>query len=191
MSEFGLVETTLEIPSGLDVSIKNKTVSVSGPNGTLSRDFKFARAISIEKRDNLISLYTYHPRKKEKSLLNTLKSHIINLMRGAQDNFIYKMKIVYSHFPITVKVEGKTVYIENFLGERSPRIAKIKGEHTKITVESDDIIIESPFIEDAGQTAANIQLATKIKNKDPRVFQDGIYLYYKGLGDKDLWKLKY
>ncbi|MHA1324931.1 MAG: 50S ribosomal protein L6, partial [Candidatus Helarchaeota archaeon] len=127
----------------------------------------------------------------EKSLLFTIASHINNLVKGSQANFIYRMKIVYAHFPMTIRVENKTVYIENFLGERAPRKAKIFGEKTKVTVEGDEIIIESPYIEDAGQTAANIQLVTKIKNKDPRVFQDGIYLYRKSLGEKDFWKLKF
>ncbi|MFX1295080.1 MAG: 50S ribosomal protein L6 [Promethearchaeota archaeon] len=191
MSEFGLIQTTIDISSELKVSVKNKNIKINGPNGTLSRDFIFARTISIEKQDNKISIFTYHPRKKEKSLLNTVKSHIENLIKGAQDNFIYKMKIVYAHFPMTVKVEGDRIIIENFLGERSSRITKIHGKKTQVTVESDDIIIESPYIEDAGQTAANIRQVTKIKNKDPRVFQDGIYLFYKGHGEKDLWKLKY
>lgn len=191
MSDFGLVETFVEIPSNIKMDIKNKIVTVSGPNGTLTRNFEFARSISIESTDEGLSIFTYYPRKKEKSLINTISSHIQNMVRGAQANFIYKMKVVYAHFPMTVKVEGKTVHIENFLGERSARKAKIIGEKTKITVDGDDVIIESPFIEDAGQTAANIELSCKIKNKDPRVFQDGIYLYYKGLGDKDLWKLKF
>ncbi|NVM30790.1 MAG: 50S ribosomal protein L6 [Candidatus Helarchaeota archaeon] len=191
MSDFGLVETTVEIPTNINIDVKDRVVTVSGPNGTLMRDFKFARSITIERQEDKISIFTYYPRKKEKSLLNTISSHITNLVRGAKNNFIYKMKVVYAHFPITVKVSGKKVNIENFLGERSPRTAKILGEKTKVTVDGDDVIIESPYIEDAGQTTANIQLATKIKNKDPRVFQDGIYLYYKGLGEMDLWKLKY
>lgn len=191
MSEFGLVETYVEIPADINIKVKDKTITVSGPNGTLKRDFRFARTISIEKKDKKISLFIYYPRKKEKSLLNTISSHIRNLVRGAQSNFIYKMKVIYAHFPMTVNVKGKKILIENFLGERSPRTAKIRGDKTKVTVKGDDLLIESPYIEDAGQTAANIQLSTKIKNKDPRVFQDGIYLYYKGLGDKDLWKLKF
>jgi large subunit ribosomal protein L6 len=37
--------------------------------------------------------------------------------------------------------------------------------------------VQGTNIEDVSQTAANIQQATKIKNKDPRVFLDGIYIY--------------
>ena len=191
MSEFDLVEASIEIPSTLNISIKNKIIRVTGPNGTLTRDFKFARAISMETGDNSVHLFVHQPRKKEKSLLNTIRSHINNLMKGAEANFIYKMKVVYAHFPMTVQVKDNLVHIENFIGERNIRKAKIRGSKTKVTVDGDDIIIESPYIEDVGQTAANIRQVTKIKKKDPRVFQDGIYTYYKGYGDKDLWKLKY
>lgn len=191
MSDFGLVQTSVVIPSTINMRIKDKTVTISGPNGTLIRDFKFARPISIEKGEDSITIFTHYPRKKEKSLLGTISSHIKNMIRGAQANFVYTMKIVYAHFPMTVSVKGKKVLIENFLGERSPRIAKVNGDKTKIKIDGDDIIIESPYIEDVGQTAANIQLATKIKNKDPRVFQDGIYLYQKNHGAQDIWRLKF
>ena len=190
MSETELVQASLEISRDVNVTIKGKNITVSGPNGTLTRDFSFARAISIEKNDKIINLFTYNPRKKQKSLLNTLKSHIENLVKGAQNNFIYKMKIVYAHFPMTITIKGDKIIIENFLGERNPRIARIYGKKTKVTQDGEDIIIESAFIEDVGQTAANIQRATKIKNKDPRVFQDGIYLYQKIHGETEFWKLK-
>ncbi|NIU39655.1 50S ribosomal protein L6, partial [Candidatus Bathyarchaeota archaeon] len=86
-----------------------------------------------------------------------------------------------SHFPISVKVKEKTVVIENFTGERSPRIAKIMGD-TKVTVKGEDVIVQGINIEDVSQTAANIQNATKIKKKDPRVFLDGIYVYERHEG---------
>jgi large subunit ribosomal protein L6 len=191
MSEFGIVQTSVEIPPKVKLSIENKKVTVSGANDTLTRDFSFARGINIEKEGKSVSLFTYYPRKTEKALLNTIRSHIQNMINGAEANYIYKMKIVYAHFPITVVIKGNLVSIENFLGERSPRIAKIHGEKTKIKADADDVVIESPYIEDVGQTAANIRLATKIKGKDPRVFQDGCYTYYKGYGDKELWKLKF
>ena len=34
--------------------------------------------------------------------------------------------------------------------------------------------------EEVGQTALNIEQATRIKGKDPRVFQDGCYLFERG-----------
>jgi large subunit ribosomal protein L6 len=89
------------------------------------------------------------------------------------------MKIVYAHFPMTVKVQGKTVTIDNFLGERSPRVAKIIGDDVKVQVKGDDVTITGINKEHVGQTMANIEQATKIKRRDPRIFQDGIYLVDK------------
>ncbi|UCH70303.1 MAG: 50S ribosomal protein L6, partial [Candidatus Bathyarchaeota archaeon] len=59
---------------------------------------------------------------------------------------------------------------------------KIMGD-SKIVVKGEDVIIQGINIEDVGQTAANIESATKVKNKDPRVFLDGIYVYeqYEGM----------
>jgi large subunit ribosomal protein L6 len=88
---------------------------------------------------------------------------------------------VFSHFPISVKVDGKKIVMENFTGERSPRIAKIMGE-TKVAVKGEDVIVQGLSIEDVSQTAANVEQATKIKVKDPRVFLDGIYVYERHEG---------
>jgi large subunit ribosomal protein L6 len=85
------------------------------------------------------------------------------------------MKIVYSHFPIKTHVKDNELIIENFLGEKLPRRAKIVGD-TKVKISGDQIILTGTNIELIGQSMANIEHATEIKNYDPRVFQDGIYL---------------
>jgi len=115
---------------------------------------------------------------KHISTTTTSKSLIKNMIIGVTKGFTYKLKIVFAHFPITVKVKGNQVHIENFYGERSPRIAQIIG-NSKIEVKEDDIIVKGISIYDVGQTAANIEQATKVKNKDLRVFLDGVYVYDK------------
>jgi large subunit ribosomal protein L6 len=82
---------------------------------------------------------------------------------------------------MSVKVQGKTVVIENFTGERRARRVKIVGA-VQVKVESEDIIVEGINLEDVSQTAANIEQATKVKKKDPRVFLDGIYVYERNEG---------
>jgi large subunit ribosomal protein L6 len=88
------------------------------------------------------------------------------------------MKIVYAHFPIKAAVKGDTFVIENFLGEKSPRKTSILGS-TKVQVKGDQVVLTGPDVELVGQTAANIERATKIKGFDPRIFQDGIYITEK------------
>jgi large subunit ribosomal protein L6 len=77
-----------------------------------------------------------------------------------------------------VKTKENTVSIENFTGERSPRFVKIIGD-VKVSVKEDDIMVQGINLEDVSQTAANIEQATKVKSKDPRVFLDGIFIYEK------------
>ncbi|MBL7001929.1 MAG: 50S ribosomal protein L6, partial [Nitrosopumilus sp.] len=115
------------------------------------------------------------------SILHTSRSIIRNICEGLIVGYTIKMKIVFAHFPITVKVEGKKILIENFQGERAARTTKIVG-NTKVIPKGEDVILTGEVWTDITQTAANIELKTKVKNKDHRVFLDGIYIYNKEKG---------
>jgi large subunit ribosomal protein L6 len=172
--------TTVEIPEDVDGKLEGRIVTIKGEKGELVRDFSHA-PINIQLDGKTVTVQASWPRKKEAALVGTVRSHIQNMIKGVTKGFTYKLKIVFSHFPITVKIKEKTLTIENFTGERNPRKAKIMGD-TKVTVKGDDIIVQGINLEDVSQTAANIQNATKIRRKDPRVFLDGIYVYEKHEG---------
>jgi large subunit ribosomal protein L6 len=72
----------------------------------------------------------------------------------------------------------KRVVIENFMGEKAPRTARIVGD-VEVEVSGDEITVKGIRLQDVSQTAANIEQATKVKGKDLRVFLDGIYVYEK------------
>lgn len=169
--------TTVEIPEGVEGTLEGRTITIKGEKGLLTRDFSHA-PIRIRMEGKRVTVLASWPRKKEAALVGTICSHIQNMIKGVTQGFTYKLKIVFSHFPITVEIKEKTLTIKNFTGERNPRKAKIMGD-SKVTVKGDDIIIQGINLEDVSQTAANIQNATKIKSKDPRVFLDGIYVYEK------------
>lgn len=169
------VTKTIKIPQGVEVSVNGRVVTVKGPKGTLTRNFSDA-PVSMQLKGDEISVETMWPRKKEASLVGTVHSHINNMITGVTKGFTYKLKVVFAHFPVTVKVKGDTIIIENFTGERSPRIAKIQG-NSKVTVKGEDVIVQGLNLEDVSQTAANMERATKVTRKDPRIFLDGIYIY--------------
>ncbi|UCE16247.1 MAG: 50S ribosomal protein L6 [Candidatus Bathyarchaeota archaeon] len=171
------VETvkSVEIPEGVEVKVEGRIVTVTGEKGTVTRDFSHA-PLFISKEGNVVKVQVGWPRKKEASLVGTVSSHIENMITGVTKGFTYKLKIVFSHFPISVKVKEKTVTIGNYVGERSLRVTRIMGE-VKVVVKGDDVIVQGISLEDVSQTAANIERATKVKRKDPRVFLDGIYVY--------------
>ena len=76
---------------------------------------------------------------------------------------------------------NKDIIIENFQGERGPRKTVVVG-NTKVIPKGEDVILTGEVWTDITQTAANIELKTKVKNKDHRVFLDGIYAFEKKKG---------
>jgi large subunit ribosomal protein L6 len=174
------ISRIIQIPDGVEIGLEGKKVSVKGEKGTLSRDFSDA-PISIDMAEKEVLVSAKWPRKKEAALVGTIYSHIQNMIKGVQKGYTYKVKIVFSHFPISAKVQGKSVLIENFTGERRARRAKIIGD-VKVKVETEDIMVQGLDLEDVSQTAANIEQATRVRRKDPRVFLDGLYVYERNEG---------
>jgi len=177
-----IVETvkSIEIPEGVEVRVEGRTVTVGGERGRLTQDFSHT-PISIATNGNTVRVWANWPRKKEASLVGTVCSHVQNMITGVTKGFTYKLKIVFAHFPVSVKVTDGKVLIENFTGERGSRTARIIGE-TTVKVKDEDVVVQGINIADVSQTAANIEQATKVKRKDPRVFLDGIFIYERGEG---------
>jgi large subunit ribosomal protein L6 len=174
------ISRIIQVPEGVAINLEGKKVTVKGAKGTLKRDFSFI-PVSIGAEGNTVRVWAEWPRKKEAALVGTIHSHIQNMISGVQKGFTYKIKIVFSHFPISVKVQGKTVLIENFTGERRARRTKIIGD-VKVKVEAEDVVVQGLNLEDVSQTAANIEQGTKVKRKDPRIFLDGLYVYERNEG---------
>jgi large subunit ribosomal protein L6 len=172
------MEKEFLIPEGVTVEIEGKRVKVSGPKGTLEKEFKYFFDIKITKKENKVVVSSPSERKKVRAMIGTIIAHIRNMVKGVTEGYTYRMRIVYSHFPVTVKVEGDKVLIQNFLGESVPRVAKIVGD-TKIEIKGQDIILTGCDKEEVGQTSANIEQACRISKYDRRVFQDGIYIVEK------------
>ncbi len=168
---------TVIIPEGVSVAISNTSISIQGPLGKLDRDLWYP-GISIKKENSEIVVEAKEARREQLAMLGTFESHLKNMLNGVSKGYEYKMKVVYSHFPIQLKPEGNQLLIGNFLGEKKSRKANIVG-NTKVTVKGDQVVISGINKEDVGQTAANIRTATKIRRFDPRVFQDGVYLVEK------------
>ncbi|MBA3044725.1 MAG: 50S ribosomal protein L6 [Candidatus Thermoplasmatota archaeon] len=168
----------MEIPEGVTVTVEGMKVTVKGPKGTLTREFPVTR-INIKLDGKTVVLICSLPKRKEYALQGTIRAHINNMFTGVTKGFEYRMKIVYSHFPVKANVKGNEFVIENFLGEKFPRRASVLGD-TKITVSGDIVTLVGIDKETVGQTAANIEQVTRIKNYDPRKFQDGIYIIQKG-----------
>ena len=124
MSKQAVYDQRIEIPSECQVSLEDKTVTVNGPKGTLQRSFPEPQTtIKIEGNELIAS--THVNRKRARALVGTVVAHVRNMMLGVRLGYEYEMKIVYSHFPITVEQQGDTMIIKNFIGERGNRKARL------------------------------------------------------------------
>ena len=180
MSTDSVQQTSVQMPEGVTAALDGRMLAVKGKLGAAKKNFDKIN-VNIAVEGNRVVFTPFSTKKKDNVIINTVSSIVNNMVTGVTKGYTYKVKVVYAHFPITVKTKGKQILVENFVGERSPRIAEIVGD-CKVTIEGDDVIVKGVSVEDVGQTAANVELATKIKRKDQRIFLDGLYIYHKEQG---------
>lgn len=158
-------------------------VTISGEKGTVSRRFIHSK-VRISSNGEGLVVECDLPRKKDKAICGTWNAHLRNMNKGVSEGFTYKMKAVYSHFPMTMKVDygiGKFI-VNNYFGEKVPREANLPWPESEVKVQvknKTEVIIEGVDKEKVGQTTANIERCCTVKKRDRRVFQDGIYLVEK------------
>lgn len=162
------------IPKGIKASQNGFEVTIGGPKGELKKEFT-NNYVTVVLKDGEAAISVSKENQYSKAIVGTWKSLIQSMIHGVQAGYQYEMKIDYTHFPMRVSVRGDKVVIENFLGERAARSAKIIG-HCSVSVKGDRVFVSGIDKYEVGETAANIERATKIKGFDLRVFQDGIYL---------------
>ncbi len=181
------VSRSVAVPPGVRVTVDGKRVRVEGPLGSVEKDFSHAKRVELRLQGSELVVEAFNADKKTYSIVNTIASKIENMMIGVTRGFRYRMKIVFAHFPMSVKVDERSqvVVIENFLGGRGKITARIEPG-VKVRVERDDVVIEGADKEAVAQTAANIREATKLRGRrrlsphgregGPGVL-DGIYVY--------------
>jgi len=167
----------IEIPNMVEAEIDENILTVKGKEGENKKKFNVNKLV-FEKKGNKIIIKNEKATKNEKKMINTIAAHINNMIKGVQEKFEYKLKVVFSHFPMSVDIKEGKVTIKNFLGEKKPRSLKIL-DNVEVKVEGDIIKIISHDKELAGQMAADFERVTKIKMKDRRIFQDGIFIVNK------------
>ena len=180
MSTRTIQPTAVDLPEGVTATLQGRTLTIKGKLGQSKKHFDKVN-VNVAVDGNRVVFTPFSVKKKDNVIINTVASIVNNMVTGVTKGFTYKLKVVYAHFPITIKTKGDEILVENFVGERSPRVSKIVGD-CKVSVEGDDIIVKGVSLEDVGQTAANVELATKIRRKDQRIFLDGVYIYHKEQG---------
>lgn len=164
----------VRVPEEIHVTVKGQDITLKGPKGELTKKIKSHR-ITLSNEGNVIKIEGKPKNKQTDVLVETTSAQIRNMSEGLLFGYKYIMKAMYSHFPMSLQVEKGNVNVKNFLGEKFPRKAKIIG-NTKVDVKGQDIVVSGINKDDVGQTASNLELRTKVKNKDIRRYQDGVFI---------------
>ncbi|KFA64209.1 hypothetical protein S40285_00868 [Stachybotrys chlorohalonatus IBT 40285] len=178
----------LEIPEGVKVFIKTRTVTVEGPRGKLVKDLGHLAVNFTQPKKNTIAIELHHGNRKGVATLRTVRTLINNLIIGVTKGFKYKMRYVYAHFPINVNLDKNSetglfeVEIRNFIGEKIVRrVVMQPGVEVEISKnQKDELVLSGNSLEGVSQSAADIQQICRVRNKDIRKFLDGLYVSEKG-----------
>ena len=167
---------SIPIKPEVKAEISENEIKVSGKLGENTRKFNDL-LINVKIDNNNIIIDSNKIKKlekKAKKIEQTMATQIINDMNGVSKYYEIEMQVVSAHFPITAERIEDMFFIKNIIGERAKRSTKII-KNTKVEINNQKIKIYGINLDDVCQTAANIRKLCKIREKDSRVFQDGIY----------------
>ena len=177
-------ELEISLPEGVELGVEGKNITVKSGDNELTKSFSHA-SVLFEKTDKGLKVFSESSKKAAGVIVNTIGAHVRNMIAGVTKGYEYKLAAAFSHFPMNIQAKEGIVEINNFAGEKKPRIARIYGKDTKVSVKGKDIVITGSDKDAVGQTAANLEIATKLRGKDLRVFQDGIYIVSRGFKEAE------
>ena len=171
------MEEKVVLPEGISASLEGKEILLKGKNGELKKTFN-RQYVNIEIKGNEIFFKPTKNTKREKKIVGSFVAHLKNMIRGINEPHKYTLKICSGHFPMDVSVNGEELIIKNFFGEKIPRTLKLK-KGVKVSVDGDQIRVESSSKDLAGQVSADIEQLTRRRGYDSRIFQDGCHIISK------------
>lgn len=171
------MSTDIEIPEGYVAGVEGYTLFVKNEKGELRRNFP-SQKMKMKVENNKIIIDLKFKDAKTRALSGTFMAHIRNMFAGLKEPWEYKLKVCAVHFPMNIQAKGRELVINNFLGEKKPKIIKMP-DGVEFSVDGEIITIKSADKEAAGMAAARIEQATRLTGKDRRIFQDGAFMIEK------------
>ena len=146
----------INVPEGVTVEVaEDNTVTVTGPKGTLVR--QFSPVISINQEDNVITVARSSEQKTHKQLHGTTRALLANMIEGVHVGFKKELEIVGIGYRGQMK--GNTLVLN--IGYSHP--VEVEGEEgVKIETPSNTKIVVSGISKErVGQVAAQIREVRK------------------------------
>ncbi|KAJ6235641.1 60S ribosomal protein L9-RELATED [Anaeramoeba flamelloides] len=180
----------VKVPENVTITVKARIVVVKGPRGTLKKNFKHTKLhLESDQEKKEVTVTLWLAKRKQVCGVRTIIAHIQNMINGVTKGYRYRMKLAYNHFPINLNIpeNGSFIEIRNFLGEKIERKVRMlegvkvfRSEKTK-----DEIYLEGNDVTLVSLCCAQIHQICNVRNKDIRMFLDGIYVSEKEFIDED------
>lgn len=169
------------------VEVKGRQVVVTGPLGVVKSNFNHCPCklrIVTTSQGSKLEVRMMNSTTKDAATVRSIITTVQKMITGVKVGYRYKMRLVYAHFPINVKIanDNTNVEIRNFLGEKRVRYCQMIGEETRVMEGElkDELYIEGIDLRDVSQSAARIHTSCLVRKKDIRKFLDGVYVWAKG-----------
>lgn len=153
MSRLGNKPITL--PQGTDVTVSGRTVTVKGPKGELSRDFR-TNLIDVKIADGELTVEKLKENQETKALWGTYASHLRNMVEGVNEEF--EKKLIVEGVGFKSEVQGTTLVLD--LGF-SHQVKMEIPQGLAVTAEKNEITIKGIDKELVGAFAANVRAKKK------------------------------
>jgi large subunit ribosomal protein L6 len=153
----------IDIPSGVDVTVDGRDVTVKGPKGTLA--LTIAQPITVAIEDGRVLVSRPDDERESRSLHGLTRTLIANNIIGVTQGYTKGLEVVGTGY----RVQARGANVEFALGFSHPVVVEPPAGIT-FTVEGNNRLTVSGIDKQAvGETAANIR---KIRKPEP----------YKGKG---------
>jgi large subunit ribosomal protein L6 len=154
MSRIG--RAPINVPSGVDVSVADRTVTVKGPKGTLARDLP--GAITVERDGDVLTLVRPDDERDSRALHGLSRTLVNNMVVGVTDGFKKELEIVGVGY--RAEAQGPST-IKLALGYSHPIVVEAPEGVTFEVPQPTRIIVNGIDKERVGQVAANIRSLRK------------------------------
>ena len=153
----------IPVPSGVDVSIDGRQVTVTGPKGRLTHSV--ATPIDVAQEDGTVLVRRPDDERTSRALHGLTRTLIANMVTGVTDGYEKKLEIVGTGYRVVAKGSN----LEFALGYSHPITVRAPEGITFTTDGPTRFVVQGIDKQQVGEVAANLR---KLRKPDP----------YKGKG---------
>lgn len=146
-----VAKSPIELPSGVEVTLKGQQITVKGSNGTLAMDVH--KSVEVKQEDKTLTFAPRDGAQSSRALAGTTRALINNMVRGVSKGFEKKLELVGVGY--RAKAAGSTLNMT--LGFSHP-VDYVLPEGVKVETPSQtEIVLKSADKQLLGQVAAEVR----------------------------------